>query len=149
MKRTILGGLAIATLAAFGCGGPEERQAQESAQEKKAPEERITAANRPPKEMRAELSKRIDEVDQIHQRTISVLQDLQDAQLDQYMRTRAGEAVQTEKMQRVNTNRLLRQILASAKDNHLGRVEVTIRSRKGVAEGRLREAQMKLKVATE
>ena len=27
MKRTILGGLAIATLAAFGCGGPEERQA--------------------------------------------------------------------------------------------------------------------------
>ena len=147
MKRTILGGLAIATLAAFGCGGPEERQAQESAQEKKAPEERITAANRPPEEIRKELSKRIDEVDQIHDKVISTLQAVQELQTEQYMRTRAGEAVQTAKMNRDQTARLLRQKLESTKDRHLGMVELSIASRKRGVEAKLTRAQRKLAAA--
>ena len=50
-------------------------------------------------------------------------------------------------MVRHQTARLLRRQLEEAKDSHLDRVEVRIRSRKGVAERELRAAQFKLKAA--
>ncbi len=143
MKRRILGGLAIATLAAFGCGGPEERQAQERA----GKEGSGRADNRPPEEIRAELSKRIDEVDQIHDKVISTLQAVQELQTEQGLRTRAGEAVQTAKMNRDQTARLLRQKLESTKDRHLGMVGLSIASRKRGVEAKLTRAQRKLAAA--
>ena len=112
-------------------------------QEKKAAEQRA-AKEAAPEEFRAELSARIDEVDQIYGRIISVLQELQDTETGQYMKTRAGEAVRTAEMRRANTNRLLRRILASAKDTNLSKVEGTIGLRRGTAETELDRAQRKL-----
>ena len=144
MSRRIAAMMVGLALGVAGCGSaPEPKPAPKQNPSEKRPE----AAPRPPAPTRAELTKRIEEVDQIHQEVISVLQQVQEAQTGQWARTRAGEAVKTAAMGRHQTARLLRRQLEEAKDSHLDRVEVRIRSRKGVAERELRHAKFKLKAA--
>ena len=147
MKRRMLGGMVFLALAGFGCGGPEESQAQAPAPQKKAPEERITETNRTPEEMRAELSKRIDAIGEIYEKVISVLQEVQAAKTGEWAIGRARSAVSNAKMRRDMNAEILQRKLKESKDSHLDRVEGEIAMRKRVAEKDLLDARRKLQWA--
>ena len=147
MKRRMLGGMVFLALAGFGCGGPEESQAQAPAPQKKAPEERITETNRTPEEMRAELSKRIDAIGEIYEKMISVLQEVQAAKTGEWAIGRARSAVSKAKMLGGLDAGILQRKLKESKDSHLDRVEGEIAMRKRVAEKELLAARRKLQWA--
>ena len=100
-----------------------------------------------PEEVRAELAKRIEEVDGIHEQVISTLQAVQEAKTDQWQKRWAGDAVTMARMARNQDNQRLRLRLERAKDRGLGRVERSIASVKRQAEGQLAQAQQKLEAA--
>ena len=147
MKRRMLGGMVFLALAGFGCGGPEESQAQAPPPGTKAPEERITETNRTPEEMRAELSKRIDAIGEIYEKVISVLQEVQAAKTGEWAIGRARSAVSNAKMRRDMNAEILQRKLKESKDSHLDRVEGEIAMRKRVAEKDLLDARRKLQWA--
>ncbi|MDE0354700.1 MAG: hypothetical protein OXU64_02985 [Gemmatimonadota bacterium] len=100
-----------------------------------------------PEEIRAELSKRIEEVDGIHEKVISTLQAVQEAQTDKWQKRWAGDAVTSARIARKQDSNRLRLRLERAKDGGLGLVEQSIASVKRQAEGQLAQAQGKLKAA--
>ena len=93
-----------------------------------------------PEEIRAEFSKRIDEVDGIHEKVISTLQAVQEAQTDQWQKRWARDAVTMATMTRKQDVGRLRQQLERAKDSGLGLVDRSIASLNRQAEGQLAQA---------
>ena len=100
-----------------------------------------------PEEIRAEFSKRIDEVDGIHEKVISTLQAVQEAQTDQWQKRWARDAVTMATMTRKQDVGRLRQQLERAKDSGLGLVDRSLASLNRQAEGQLAQAQQKLAAA--
>ena len=83
--------------------------------EKAAPPPPPPAPTKTPEEIRAELLKGIEEVDGIHEKVISTIQAVQEAQTDQWQKRYAGDAVTMARMARKQDVGRLRQRLERAR----------------------------------
>ena len=148
MRRRILGVLAIAALAAFGCGStetPEEFAADVQEIQRKALEEaariqkeKLMAGAPPPEEWRQELSKGIDEVESLQGLWIRTLEAVQAAHTDQWEKRYARDAVTMARMRTKSALKNLRGSLERAKDIQLRGVDNFVKSQK---------AQMRAEIA--
>lgn len=119
---------------------------QKKAAEEQAAKDRA-AGVKTPEEIRAELSKRIDELDQIHQKVITVLEAVEAAQTDQWQKSYAAGRGRRAQGIRKSDVRLRRLGLKNATDQNLDQVARSIALSKRNALGELAAAEAKLKAA--
>lgn len=93
----------------------------------------------PLEEIRQGLSKRIDKIEETHQKTIAKLQALQAGQSSQRQKREARTVVKATQGNQRHEMLFLRNRLRSAKDHDLGKIERAISSAERQAKGRLEE----------